>query len=62
MLALRFYIDRKNGSEHSRMIDTRETDEGKARTQVGKLLKKGETVNSVASIYVPDDDESFELV
>jgi hypothetical protein len=61
MLALRFYIDKKKGSEHSRMIDVAETDEDKARAKVEKALKKGETINSVVSISIDFPDE-YELI
>lgn len=57
MLALRFYIDKKGGSEHSRMIDVAETDEDKATAKVEKALKKGETINSVVSILLDFPDE-----
>lgn len=65
MDCLRFYIDKKQDSEHpgahSRVIDTAETDEAKARSKVEDLLEADEEINSIASISV-DFPEEYELV
>ena len=44
----RFYVDRENGSEHSRVFDTHAVDEDQARGMLE--LEEGETENSVVTL------------
>jgi hypothetical protein len=58
---LRFFIDKKIidgvGGDHSRVIDTAETDGDAATEQVTAFLEPDEAIGSVASIEVNDDHE-----
>jgi hypothetical protein len=58
MLALRFYIDKTDGGEHSRVLDVGELDEQAAREKVEGLLGDGEEINQVVSVTLnPATDE-----
>ena len=59
--AVRFYIDKAKGAEHSRVIDVgpwvpnnEQPDIEAARQKAEKKLKSGEQINSAVSINVPD--------